>query len=260
MKNEAKLGKRPGLFISNSRFYILALSVAFSLVITSYLRLNIFSDTLFEIRLQQVFGFTALSLWYIALLATPLSGLLGKKGWMAQYLYARRAIGVSGAYFAVLHVLLGVFGQLGGPGNLLNLPSRFQQSLIFGAFGLTVLVLMASTSFDRVIKWLTFPRWKWLHRLSYPAITLVLLHVWIIGTHLDSLRFRVIILGAISILVVLESWRISKNIEKASKSDDPKLRLLVFISMVLILIGLSVYIPRSMDRYHAKHTGMEGHK
>lgn len=260
MKKISKSTSRPGLFINNSRFYILVLSLLFSIIVACYLRLNITTDTLYFIRTQQVFGFIALLLWYFALLATPLSGVFGKSGWMAQYLYARRALGVSATYFALLHVLIGTFGQLGGISNLLVLPTRFQQALVFGLVGLVVLLAMTATSFDKAIKWITFPRWKWLHRLSYPAVILVLLHTWIIGTHLESVLFRSIIFGAITILVILESWRVTKNIEKASNSNDPKLRMLVFGCLVIISVGLAFYVPYSIDSYHANHKDVGGHR
>lgn len=249
--------RRKGLFVNNTRFYILAFSLSISIFVVSYLRTTISADALYMIRVQQTFGFLALIYWYIALLATPLSSVLGKNGFMAHYLHSRRALGVSGAYFAVLHMLFGVFGQLGGPANLLVLPSRFQLAIILGGIGLVVLLAMAATSFDKVIKYMTFPRWKWLHRLAYPAIILVLIHVWIIGTHLSDNAFRAAILSVIIVLVVLESWRISKNIEKKSESEDPKLRLLIFACLVVIATGAAVFVPRSIDRYHSSHGASE---
>lgn len=248
-------GKRPGLFVNNIRFYILVISALLSLGILCLCRLSVASDELFIIRVQQVFGFTALGFWYLALLATPLSVVVGKNGPMALYLHARRALGVSAAYFAVLHMLTGIFGQLGGVPGLLLLPGRFQLALVFGAVGLLVLLAMAVTSFDSVIRWMTFPRWKWLHRLGYGASVFVLLHVWIIGTHLEQPVFRWVIFILLGILAVLESWRISLQLAKRFTDIDQGMRIMIFLSLCAVFLGLAGLGPRTIDRFHESHTG-----
>lgn len=248
--NKDKSSHRPGLFVNNIRFYVLVLSFLLSLLIASWLRLNIVSDRLFTIRLQQFYGFTAIAFWYLALIATPLSSVFGKEGIMKHYLFSRRALGVSGAYFALLHACIGIVSQLGGISSIFNLPDRFRVAILFGFIGLLILLAMAATSFDKIIKLMTFKRWKWLHRLTYIAITLVLLHLWLIGTHLDSIIYRIIILSFISLLAILESWRISLNIEKASGIKDSKMRLIIFIAMSLAIVGLSIYVPNTINRYH----------
>ncbi len=247
-------GKRPGLFVDNIRFYILLLAGIMSFIAAAYLRINVSSDTLFVIRLQQVYGFIALFFWYIALLATPLSSIFGKEGFMRQYLFARRALGVSAAYFALLHVLLGLFGQLGGIGNLLLLPDRFQLSLLFGGLGLLVLLTMAFTSFDKVIKWMTFQRWKWLHRLGYLAAILVFLHVWTVGTHMTYTWVRWVFFGALVLLAGLESWRTALNIRKWVKSLNQLEFLLIFISLFVVLMVFIVVLPRTVTSYHSRHS------
>lgn len=251
-------GKRPGLFVSNVRFYILIFSFLLSIGAWCYCRVTVQSDSLYMIRTQQIFGFSALGYWYLALLATPLSVVLGKKGFMAQYLHARRALGVSAAYFALLHMLTGVFGQLGGISGLLLLPGRFQVALVFGAVGLLVLLAMAATSFDSVIRWMTFPRWKWLHRLSYGASVFVLLHIWILGTHLEQPLFRWAILILLGVLALLESWRISLQLEKNFKDIDHGMRLMIFFSLFLVLLGLAGLGPRTINRFHETHSNHGG--
>lgn len=251
--NRRVWGKRPGLFVSNSRFYLLVFVLLLSLLIAGLLRDMVVSDQLYIIRLQQVFGFSALGFWYIALLATPLAVIVGKRPFMRQYLYLRRALGVSAAYFAILHMLTGLFGQLGGISGVLLLPSRFQLALAFGLFGVLTLTLMAVTSFDTAIRKLTFPRWKWLHRVGYLAGILVYLHVWMIGTHIDQPVFMWTIFGLLSVLGLLEAWRMSFVLEKLSGENSLLIRLTLFVSVCMLFVGFVLIAPKAIKGYHQQH-------
>lgn len=253
-------GKRPGLFVANSRFYILVFSLLLSAFVFCACRLTIASDTLFLIRTQQIYGFIAIGYWYIALLATPLRTVLGKDGFMAQYLHARRALGVSATYFASLHLVISLFGQLGGFAGLALLPARFQLALMFGGIGLVVLLLMAATSFDSVIRWMTFPRWKWLHRLGYIASALVLLHIWIIGTHLEQPVYRWMLLVVLGFLLLLESWRVSVLLASRFSDIDRGMQLMIFVSLFLVFLGVVGLGPRTINRFHETHIGHGGQR
>ncbi len=255
MRREKKprSARRPGLLINNSRFYILLISALFSIMVVTYLRTEIISSTLYVIRVQQVFGFTALFFWYLALIASPLSSIFGKDGFMKQYLFARRAFGVSAAYFALLHMLFGVFGQLGGIGNLLLLPWRFQQAVIFGGITLIFLLIMAATSFDSVIRFMTYTRWKWLHRTSYVAAILVFLHVWMIGTHIGYSWVRWSLFLALVVLAGLESYRAARNLQKKLKGAGQVALIAYFITFFAWSVVFIAYLPRLVDGNHENH-------
>src|SRR5690606_14648817 len=79
--------------------------------------------------------------------------------------FARRSIGVSAFYFASLHGGIALWGQLGGFDQLKLLPDLFRWSLLSGAVAYAVLFVLAATSFDKVVSYLTFKWWKWLHRI-----------------------------------------------------------------------------------------------
>jgi sulfoxide reductase heme-binding subunit YedZ len=245
--------RRIGLFKNNIRFYLLIFAGILSLLLAAWLRVNIGGDKLYYIRLQQIYGFVSLAYWYLALLATPLGTVFGKEGKMRHYLFARRALGVSAAYFALLHVLISLFGQLGGLNGVLLSPAKFQQALIFGAVGFICLLLMAATSFDKVITIMTFPRWKWLHRTSYIAAVLVLLHIWIIGTHLTYPWLRWVLFGMLAVLIIAESWRVSLIIDKKSGEQNKDLRLALFVMMMVLLISALLYLPTKTESYHNRH-------
>lgn len=195
------------------RFYILCVAVLVSIAVASLLRLTIPEDRLFGIRTQQTFGLLAVILVYVAVLLTPLSKLIDRrKAWLGRLLFSRRAIGVSAAYFALLHTLIVLFGQLGGLTGLALLPNSFQFAVWLGVAALAILLLMAATSFDKAIEKMTFRRWKWLHRFVYLAGVLIIVHVLLIGSHADEAWIVGASFAAIALLLVLEGLRVSKTI------------------------------------------------
>lgn len=200
-----RIKKRRSLLFSNLRFYVLFVSFLLSIGLLSWLRMTIVGDQAFSIRLQQAFAFLAILYWYLALIISPLSSFFGKDGIMRQLLFARRAIGVSAGGFALLHSSVALWGQLGGFSGLGFTSNSFKQALLYGLVGLIVLIAMAATSFDVVIRFMTFKRWKWLHRLGYIALIFVLVHVWVLGTHSVYGWVQLTVFSMLSLLIGLES-------------------------------------------------------
>jgi len=93
--------QREYTLFNNSRFYILLTTILLSILIASIARLNISTDQLFYIRTQQLFGFVCILYWYLALIISPIGYVIDKKR-IKHFIFARRAIGVSAAYFATL--------------------------------------------------------------------------------------------------------------------------------------------------------------
>jgi DMSO/TMAO reductase YedYZ heme-binding membrane subunit len=194
----------------NLRFYVLVATVLLSIFATCLLRIMISNDQAYIVWLGQFFGFAAILYWYVVLLLSPLSKLIGEHGWLSQLLFARRAFGVSVAYFALGHAVLAVWGQLGGLSQLGLLPSVFQVALWYGVIALVMLLLMAAASFDAVIRWMSFPRWKWLQRLGYGAGVLVIAHIWLIGVHTATAAVAIPLGVALLVLFSLEALRVRK--------------------------------------------------
>jgi DMSO/TMAO reductase YedYZ heme-binding membrane subunit len=219
----------------------------------SLLRLINESDQLYFIRLQQVYGLLAVCLWYVALIISPLSFLFGKDR-LKRLIFARRAIGVSAFYFASLHAAIAMQVQLGGIAKFTSLPDIFQWSVIGGAYALVILGLMAATSFDVVIRFMTYRKWKWLHRLGYVGGIVLLLHIWSIGTHMAYTGVQLAAFGMLMILTGLESYRIITQLnEKYLRLDKPE-RLTLFIASWSIVGGLVFMIPLVIENYHSRHT------
>jgi len=239
---------------NNSRFYILVFSVLLSMFTACLLRMQVGSEQLFYIRTEQIFGFIAIGYVYLALAISPVQKIVGKPGWMKCVLFARRAIGVSAAYFAFLHAAVAFWGQIGGFDGLGLLPRTFMWSLGFGAIALLVLFLMAATSFDKVIAFMTFRHWKWLHRFIYGAGILIILHVWMVGTHVVYNSVQIICATALGLLFGLQSWRIVSDFAKrfpVFSSRDYLITIFICLWLVWTLVLLSM--PNYIQSYHGQH-------
>jgi DMSO/TMAO reductase YedYZ heme-binding membrane subunit len=197
----------------NSRFWILAAAVTLSVNIAGFVQLLVPAGSLQTIRIEQTYGFIALLLLYLAILASPLTKVFPRLPGRNAYLHARRAIGVSAFYYALLHGYITFFGQLDGFGGIQYLNRTYSISLLAGVFAMGILAIMAGTSFDWIVDRMGYKHWKLLHRLVYLASIAVLLHVVLIGPHYDqglSLLGLVTYLAA-ALLIVLEALRIRQN-------------------------------------------------
>lgn len=238
--------------LSNVRFYILVSSVSLSILLISWLRLSISSDILFYIRTEQVFGYLAIMYWYAALMVSPVTKAMSNKVAVSRIVTSRRAIGVSAAYFAALHILVALYGQIGGFGAVLLLPADFLWSFGLGTVAFVILFLMAATSFDKVIQVMTFTRWKWLHRLGYIGGILAMLHLWMIGTHLAYTWLRVIIFGLLALLFWLEAGRLAGLAAKKYPALSSKATLLK-VGIWLLATGLLLMLPQALSNYNDDH-------
>lgn len=245
--------------LHNSRFYILAFSLLLSIALFAWFRIAITSDQLFLIRAQQVYGFVCLAFWYAAMIISPIGYIVGKQR-MKHIEFARRAIGVSAFYFALLHTLIALFWQLGGIAQLQYLPELFKWSLFGGGVALVVLGLMAATSFDKVIAFMTFRKWKWLHRLVYMAGVLVILHIWMIGTHLAYGGVQIAGFWALALLIGLEVYRttllLNNKYQKLSRSELLITAMSVWVCALVVLLAM----PNFIDNYHSRHTDHGSHQ
>lgn len=239
--------------LTNVRFYILVVATLLSVV--TYL---LFSETQGSasaalMRTQQIYGFFGLTLWYIALVISPLGYMVGKDK-IKGLIFARRAIGVSAAYFVILHAAISTFTQLGGVGGILMLSDFYRYSLLAGFVAMVILIIMASTSFDAVIKRMSFKRWKLLHRLSYIGGVLAILHIWAIGTHSSTTLVQITAFIALLTLTGLESFRIAKNLSlKFTDLSDKSSFIAVLVCVWTIFIVGILAIPQLIDNYHNKH-------
>jgi len=238
--------------LNNSRFYILNGSILLSVAVFSWLRIQISSDQLFFIRAEQVFGLLCVGYWYLALTISPIGYVVGKQR-TKRLEFSRRAIGVSAFYFALLHAAIALWGQLGGFTQLQYLPSLFQWSLLGGLVAFVILLIMAATSFDKVVKIMTFRKWKWLHRLVYIGGILAVFHIWSVGTHISYGGIRVAALVALIILAGLELYRVTKLLNDKYLHLDRTESLTVYVVLWAIVSTLILLFPTVIQNYHSQH-------
>ncbi len=242
----------------NIRFYVLVFSVVLSLVIYAIVVMTIPEGTLQIIRLTQVYALTAIAYLYLVLLAGPLCFTFMWLPFRGKYLKARRAMGISVVYFALLHSSLAFFGQLGGFPGLFYLNSKYLLSISLSFIALVIFCLMASTSFDFMVRKLTFPRWKFLHRFVYLAGILVLIHALLLGTHFSNLSELIpqISIGLLAILLLLETNRIDAWLQRKF-ATLPKFgfTLVLAVSLIISYVLLAFVpadIPLSLG-IHSQH-------
>lgn len=114
---------------------------------------------------SQVTGEWAIRFLLVILMCTPLRILFG---WTSS-LYTRQALGITTGIYAVLHFLL--FANYEGFVAIFSKPE-----LIIGLIAFVIIFFLMITSNTRSMKWLK-KTWKKLHRLSYFAGVLALVHV-----------------------------------------------------------------------------------
>lgn len=193
----------------NSRFWILSISIVMSVNIAGFIQFIIPPGTLQITRMEQIYGFVALFLLYIAIFASPLTKVFPRLPFSSAYLHARRAIGVSAFYYALLHVSITFFDQLGGFSGIGYFNTVYATSLIFGLICIAILFIMAITSFDWVIKKMGYKAWKLMHRSVYVATIALLIHIMLIGPHFTpTTPLGVLVYAASALILVFEILRI----------------------------------------------------
>lgn len=223
----------------NIRFYILIFSLGLSFTIFFYFYLTVPVSNLLIVKLTEYYALAAISFLYLAVMATPVTKTFTMFPGRGIYLKARRAIGVSAFYFALLHASLAFFGQLGGFAGLGFLNSKYLLAISLSASALIILGLMATTSFDYMVEKLTFDRWKFLHRFVYLAALLIIIHALLLGSHFSNLSDTIpkITFAALSTLLLLEANRFD-NFLQNKFVFWPRLGLGVLLVLILVVVYL----------------------
>lgn len=202
--------------LRNIRFYVLLFSILLSVGWYIWVRQTVPDGTLQLIRLTEHYGLTALVYLYFALLAGPFCYQMRWFPFRPQYMRARRAIGVSAWYFGVLHAYLAFFKQLGGFAGLPYLNKNYLIAISLSFTALLVLTAMAATSIDKVIAWMGFAKWKFLHRFIYLAGIVILVHALMLGSDFQNLSGLVprIAFVFLAFLFFLEVRRVDAYLER----------------------------------------------
>ena len=179
-------GYKPILWNKFKKQYDAILWVTIMLYLLIFIAYNqvTFPSSNFNTVLIRAFGTLAIVLLHVILLIGPAARLSPK---FLPILYNRRHLGVSLFIIGAVHGLLSLF-WFHGNGNVNMLVSLFTSnthynSLLYfpfqtlGFFALLILAVMAFTSHDFWLSFLSPKFWKAMHMLVYVAYALIIMHV-----------------------------------------------------------------------------------
>ncbi len=179
----------------------------------------------------RAFGLTAIVLLFITLSIGPLARLSDR---FKPLLYNRRHMGVTVFLFAFLHAALVLvwyhgFSETNIFVSLLSTNSNYGQvyGFPFEALGLAaflILFVMAATSHDFWLDFLSAPVWKLIHMMVYPAYALVVGHL-VLGALQDqtSLFSAWAVSGAAVALIglhLMAGWKEARDDKRADRKAE----------------------------------------
>ena len=149
-------------------------------------------------------GLVALVFLTAALAATPAKALLGWT-WPVRL---RRMLGLFGFFYAALHVATYMaLDQAFDWGAILADVTK-RKFIYVGAITFTLLVPLAATSTDRMVRRVGFAKWKRLHRLAYLATILAVVHfTWRVKKDVREPLAYAAVLGALLLVRVATAVR-----------------------------------------------------
>jgi len=146
-------------------------------------------------ELEHALGIWALRFMLAALAVTPLMTWTG-----IRLIRFRRMLGLTAFWYALAHLLAWLafdrqFAWMAIATDLVRRPY-----IIFGMLAFLVLVPLAVTSTDGMVRRLGAAAWRNIHRLSYPAVVLMILHyLWLVkswtGEPLTYAAIALVLLG-----------------------------------------------------------------
>ncbi|MGL4512462.1 MAG: ferric reductase-like transmembrane domain-containing protein [Lacipirellulaceae bacterium] len=147
-------------------------------------------------------GLVALVCLCLSLCVTPLRRLTGYNELVAM----RRPLGLLGFYYACAHLAIYVIGdrELNLASTLAEISSR--RFLQIGFVAVALMVPLALTSTDGMIRRLGAKRWKLLHRLAYVVAALGVLHYFLLVK--SDVRQPLVFAGVVATLLAARAgWR-----------------------------------------------------
>ena len=160
-----------------------------------------------------VTGILSLLFLFLSLCMTPLRWVTGWGGWIAF----RRALGLYGFFYSILHVVIYV-----GFDRALSVASTFQEIwmrrfLQVGTAAIFLMIPLAVTSTNSMIRILGSARWKRLHRLAYVATILGVVHYYMLVK--SDVRQPLAFAGVLSVLLCGRFGRHYFELRQAAKKQ-----------------------------------------
>ncbi|MFM6986246.1 MAG: sulfite oxidase heme-binding subunit YedZ [Hydrogenophaga sp.] len=154
----------------------------------------------------------------VLVLALAITPLRVTGGWLQLARY-RRMTGLFVFFYACLHVLAYAWFDMGLVWSdiVADVPKR--PFILVGSLAWLLLLVMAVTSFNRVVRWLGAARWQALHRSVYAIAVLAVLHLfWMRAAKND---FTEVALYA-AVLGGLLLWRLWRRRQVWVKAGTPR--------------------------------------
>ena len=160
-----------------------------------------------------VTGILSLVSLFVSLLMTPLRWITGWGGWIAF----RRALGLYGFFYSVLHVAIYV-----GFDRALNVESTLHEIwtrrfLQIGTAAVFLMVPLAVTSTNSMIRIIGSARWKRLHQLAYVVAILGVVHYYLLVK--SDVRQPLAFAAVLSLLLLGRFGRHYFELRKAAKKS-----------------------------------------
>lgn len=234
------------------RLLVLLFGGLLSLLFYLWVKITVPTGIIQTIKLTQLYGLTALTYLYCTLLASPLTKFFINLPGRGYYLHARRSLGQSVFYFAVLHSTITFWGQLGGFTGLGFLNGKYLFAISLSFTALLILAGMTATSFDYMVRALGHKNWKRLHRCVYLAGILIILHALLLGTHFSDFSRLIpqIFLVAMAGLLLLEAIRFD-NYLQTKRSDQPHyaatFATVLLITSVILYTLINHHLPSPLN-------------
>jgi DMSO/TMAO reductase YedYZ heme-binding membrane subunit len=154
-------------------------------------------------------GLLALIFLLLTLLVTPLRQISGWN-WL---IFSRRTLGLYAFFYASLHFLIFFFKDRQGSVSSTLDEMVKRKFLIVGSLGLFVMIPLAVTSTNAMIKRLGGKRWRALHRLAYVAAIAGVIHYYMQVK--ADVRQPLVFAAVLTVLLgwrVMEYWRKRKPV------------------------------------------------
>lgn len=186
------------------------------------------NDRSFMRRLTTATGYLALGLLALTLLIGPTNLLLRRRNPVSSYL--RRDVGAWAAFFSVVHLIPGL--QVHGTGELRDFLDYFfapDGSALTSSLGLAnwtglaavvIVVGLLALSSDFALRKLKARTWKWLQRLNYALVALVLVHAFFYGALLRMTSPYTLMLG-LSVIAILVGQAVGIRLWRQRYSRAP---------------------------------------
>ena len=160
-----------------------------------------------------VTGILSLSFLFLSLFITPLRWVTGWGGWIAF----RRALGLYGFFYSMLHVVIYV-----GFDRALSVASTvheiwMRRFLQVGTAAIFLMIPLAVTSTNAMIRIMGAARWKRLHRLAYVVAILGVVHYYMLVK--SDVRQPLAFAGVLSVLLCARFGRHYFELRQAAKKQ-----------------------------------------